>query len=316
MDQSRLPPQFAEIYQKYLALKVAHDSGQLDDTAYQREILTLVFTDHQGQSWWVNGEGDWFWSDGQAWVRREPPVYTPQAQPPPIMAGYAQPPPLTSLQQSPPPLTAQPPRKKKKTFLFILIPALVVFCVVVFAIGAPLLNRIDRGNLAIDPIGNFDIGMENDDQTSTQDGTNKPIKLVTLSSQQQFLVEDLGWPDAFSISEIETNAGGRVRVETWLYYSESASYTFADGEFHSTGTAESIGERFIPTPHHPDQFPLGSSPQQIQTLLPDHGLTKIKNSNAFLDDVQLYVCQQLILSFQDNRLFYVESLAFVPEGGE
>jgi hypothetical protein len=232
------------------------------------------------------------------------------------MAGYAQPPPLTSLQQSPPPLTAQPPRSKKKKFLFILIPALIVICVVTFVLGVSLLNRADRVNQPIDPIGNMDSGEITNNQSSVQEDTAKPIELVAFSSQQQFLVEDLGWPDAFSISEIETNAGGRVRVETWLYYSESASYTFADGEFHSTGTAESIGERFIPTPHHPDQFPLGSSPQQIQTLLPDHGLTKIKNSNAFLDDVQLYVCQQLILSFQDNRLFYVESLAFVPEGGE
>lgn len=316
MDQSRLPPQFAEIYQKYLALKVAHDSGRLNDSDYQREILSLVFTDQQGQSWWLSGEGEWFWSNGTTWVPKDPPLHSDSSLPPPIPAMFGQPPPLSSTRLSPPPLTSQPPRPKKKKFLFILIPALIVICLVVFAIGASLVNRADRANLPSDPIGDRDSEETTNDQSAYQEETDKPIVLVALSAQQQFLVEDIGWPDAFSVSEVETNQGNRVRLETWLYYPESASYTFADGDFYSSGTVEIIGENFTPTPHHPDQFPMGSSPQQIQSLLAGHELKKINNSKNFLEGVQLYVCQQLILSFQENRLFHVEALAFVPEGGE
>ena len=297
MDRSQLPPQFTEIFNKYTSLTNAYQAGQIDNATYQSEIKKLVFKDEKGQFWWLGTDGTWFWNNGQTWVPRDPLSITGAGQHP-----------------IPPPGGTS---KKKKTWLFILIPGILLFvCLCIFSIFA-LSTLYNLGNSSPAGNDNTEIPLDSDELMSpTQQEITGTGTLVSLSSQQQSLVNDLGYPDAFSIVEVETDKAEFVRLETWIYYVASTSYTFSDGNFKMDGAVEDIPDGFIPAPHHPDQFPLGVSLEQIRSLLPDHDLSLFNHSDAFQEGVQLYVSQQLVLSFRDNRLFYVEAFAFVPEGSE
>ena len=197
-----------------------------------------------------------------------------------------------------------------------LIPILAVLCLIVVAVG---LSSLRRGVQEFSPqitTGEIENSQEENSNQPGQSVMTESASLVTLSAQQQFLVEDLGWPDAFTITEVESGEGDRVRVEIWQYYKNNSSFTFTDGEFRRDEKVDPMYTDFISTPHHPDQFPLGASPEQIQSLLTGHNLEKIEESSAIMDDVQFYVCQQLILSFYNDSLFNVEALAFAPDGGD
>jgi hypothetical protein len=65
---------FARAEQRLAELQAAYRSGRLDQAAFQAEVQKLVIQDQGGQHWALGGEGGvWYWYDGSAWVRRDPP---------------------------------------------------------------------------------------------------------------------------------------------------------------------------------------------------------------------------------------------------
>jgi hypothetical protein len=73
---------------------------------------------------------------------------------------------------------------------------------------------------------------------------------------------------------------------------------------------------FIPAPYRPTQFTLGASLEQVDALLLDYPLVPLENSEVVNPGAEMFVAQQLVLGFINNHLFYVDALAFVPEGSE
>jgi hypothetical protein len=140
--------------------------------------------------------------------------------------------------------------------------------------------------------------------------------LLELSEQQQMIVDQFDLPDTFIIMEIDDPQGNHVRLETWVYCQGKTSYTFIDGIFESDGEAITLPDDYFPTPYHPIQFPLGASPDQIQSLLTHVTLVPFENSEMLQEGIRLYISEQLILGFQEDRLFYVDAMAFVPDGDE
>jgi hypothetical protein len=60
--------------QRFATLQDNYRSGQLDLAAFRAEVQKLVVKDEHGQYWALGGEGGtWYWYDGHAWVRQEPP---------------------------------------------------------------------------------------------------------------------------------------------------------------------------------------------------------------------------------------------------
>lgn len=140
--------------------------------------------------------------------------------------------------------------------------------------------------------------------------------MFVLSEQQQIVYEEFDWPDSFMIMEVDDIEGRQVRLETWDYYGGKTSFTFSDGEFLVDGETETLPLGFLPTPFRPDMFILGSSFEEIQTLLAFYPLIPSSSSPALQEGVEIYAGQQLILGFLNDRLFYVDAMAFVPEGIE
>jgi len=84
-----LPPRFAEAEQRFAELRTRYRAGELDDAAYDAALQKLIVEDSSGGYWMLGADsGEWYWYDGQQWVRRDPPpaevaVERPQVWPAP-----------------------------------------------------------------------------------------------------------------------------------------------------------------------------------------------------------------------------------------
>jgi len=300
------PPHFVELESRFFSLQERYQTGEIDLVTYQDEMEKLVVQDHTGASWWLGGEnGQWHWHDGQEWVPRDPPS-------------------ADSAPEQPTPSPKPAKGKRKISWPLLAIPialAFLCFCVVaLYATG--VINKLSESILGIS--GPAEVAQVTEEEPGLIQSTSSPsteqpplvLPTVALLQQQQLLIDEFGWPDSFTILEADADQGDPVRFETWIYYRGKISYTFFDGIFQVEGDVETLPQGFISTPHHPDQFPLGASPDQIQALLPDYTLVPLENSEAIQPGAEMFVAQQLVLGFLDNRLFYVDALAFIPEGSE
>jgi hypothetical protein len=136
-----------------------------------------------------------------------------------------------------------------------------------------------------------------------------------LSDQQQVVVDDFGWPHSFTIIEAEDPDGASVRYEIWNYYVGATAYTFLDGEFQYTELVEPLEGDLILTPYHPDQFMLGMTSETLQATLSGREWVSMPGADFFREGVDIFVNQQLVTGFYENRLIYIEAYGFEKEGG-
>lgn len=302
MPLPQLSSQFAELHQKYHEIKEEFNSGQIDAQAYQTELGNLNLKDKKGDEWRISKDGRWYCHNGIEWVQQEPPQVQIEPDQPEAKERVPQ---AQKTQQPKPPAAAPPPKKKKKAiWLFIVIPLAVIACCVVLAIIA------------------YSFGLLNwylsDDQVDQAQETTliDNQDAVELSEDQQLVYEDFGWPDTFTLSEIDNLEGDSVRYETWVYYYGKSSYTFADGVFITSGEAQPLPEGFTPAPYQPNHILLGASPEQAKDWMGNNPLTLVEESGAIQEGGKFYVGQQIILGFLDDRLFFVDTFAFIPDGSE
>ncbi len=65
---------FAQAERHLGELKAAYRSGRMDKETFQTEVQRLIIEDQEGQHWALGGKGGaWYWYNGSAWVRRDPP---------------------------------------------------------------------------------------------------------------------------------------------------------------------------------------------------------------------------------------------------
>jgi hypothetical protein len=149
---------------------------------------------------------------------------------------------------------------------------------------------------------------------SDQTGQSKDSPDLTgLSDQQKVLVEEFGWPHFFTLLESEDAEGRPVRYEVWTYYDGQTSYTFLDGIFQFDEPAESLPSNALATPYHPNQFILGASAEQAMAQVPGTKWAAMPGVETFQEGMQIYLSQQLMVGFYQDRLIYIDAMAFVPE---
>jgi len=293
---------FTEVFGRYSDLKRAYRDGQISTDFFHAEIQKLTVQDAFGEHWHLDEAGRWHWYDGSRWVPRDP---SRSALPPGI------------------PDEDAADGKKGPKWLRIAVPIVFgLFCICLLAIiGTYVMDRLNlfdsipaateiAGGISVDTTQEMIV------PTSSTINPTMPAMMVTLSEQQQLVVDDIDWPDSFMIFEIDTLEGARIRHETWVYFTGKTTFTFLDGVFAVEGETDSLPPGYVPTPHHPNQFPLGSSFAEVQALLPGYLLFPVEDEEPPEPGLQFYAGQQLILGFMNDRLFYVDALAFTPEGSE
>jgi hypothetical protein len=123
-----LPPRFAAAAKTYEALRALLEAGRLTRDGYLAELQKLIFQDATGNSWMLGAEsGQWYWHEGNQWVRRDPPDVEPRVPAP-----------------SPP--ASKPPAPKGRSGTLSLLWGAAAFLVVlltgVFSAGSMLAARL------------------------------------------------------------------------------------------------------------------------------------------------------------------------------
>jgi hypothetical protein len=79
----QLPPRFAEAERRFTSLRARYRAGGLDDATYDTDLQELIVADGAGGRWMLGADsGDWYYFDGQQWVRRDPPLAAAPTMPP------------------------------------------------------------------------------------------------------------------------------------------------------------------------------------------------------------------------------------------
>lgn len=69
----QVPPRFTQVEGRFAALRARYEAGELDHLAYETELRRLVIEDDAGEFWMLGADsGEWYWYDGERWVRRSP----------------------------------------------------------------------------------------------------------------------------------------------------------------------------------------------------------------------------------------------------
>lgn len=311
MSESQLPTPFDEVYQKFVTIQNAFKSGLIDAEKFQSELEQLEFKDHIGDLWRLSKDGQWYWHNGIEWARREP------------TASLVVPEEIS--QSTSVPLQTEEKSKRKISWLLIVIPIGVVI------IGIGLLtvlyftgvfdSFVKPGNQALQQTDQAETPIVQStpvtqEESSTVQPTTIPLTPITLSEDQQLILDDFGWPDAFTIMEIDDADNNSQRVETWSYYDYQTSLTFSEGVFLYDEVEEQLSGEILQTTFHPNDFPLGISMGQIGELLPDLTLVPIENVDYLLEGLDIYFGESIVLGFYNNRLFLIDAWADLLEGAE
>ena len=152
----------------------------------------------------------------------------------------------------------------------------------------------------------------------TQSTPDQPALQTTnqagLSPQQIEIVDSFGWPHSFSIFEITDENNSAQRIDTWTYFDSGITLVFLNGEFLNTEPADQLPPGFIATPYTPNQFIMGASPDEVSSLAIGSEWVGMPGVDDLIEGGGLYVAQQLVTAFSENRLVFVEAVAIVPEG--
>ena len=146
---------------------------------------------------------------------------------------------------------------------------------------------------------------------SFQHSEPAPSDAYQLSPEQQALVDQIGYPDAFTIlfyQDAQTDGSPQdVRLEVWTYYQTGQEVTLVNGQIIEQTAVESLPAASSPLPYRPEQF---NADMDNQAVLRAAGLREYISAPLETDGLpggKLFFGQQIAFGFQDDRLAYVES---------
>ncbi len=127
------------------------------------------------------------------------------------------------------------------------------------------------------------------------------------------VLEEMGPPDAFSITFDELE-GQIVRWESWSYFDFDTQFDFIDGELLWRVELEPVEDGSIYAHwYDPLDFQAGMSRSQVESLLSDQELLEVNLDALDLEGGLILAGDQIMLGFQEDQLFYVETMILSPD---
>ena len=128
----------------------------------------------------------------------------------------------------------------------------------------------------------------------------------------------IGLPDTFTISYErggEEGDGALVRYETWYYYELVTAFEFADGALVSDLPIETVeGMIFLPRKYDPAAFERSTTWDEITPMLSDpESFVERELEPEYELPVVYYAGEQLLVAFDDEGLFYVETVLLAAD---
>ena len=137
----------------------------------------------------------------------------------------------------------------------------------------------------------------------------QPKELITLSVDQQDLVDSFGQPDVFRLTMMDD-----LRHEIWTYYRMERSYVFINSRFVEDQIIEDIDEDFQFPQFKPTHFKAGLDLGEVEKILGKHS-AEGELDPQILENAKIYdFYDQVKAGFKDDKLIFVQTVpVFIPE---
>lgn len=140
----------------------------------------------------------------------------------------------------------------------------------------------------------------------------------TLSTEQQQLVDEIGYPDSFTLLFYqdldEQDQAYDIRFECWHYGTAGRDIVFVNGEKISDEPAEAPESELVAAPYRPEQFAASMS---LKDVLASTGILEYVRAAADPDLVtsgEVFFVNQLTFGMKAGRLMTVETVPLEAEG--
>lgn len=240
-----------------------------------------------------------------------PPVASPPVASPPVAS------PSSALQGTPPPVPVIPAGKRSRLPLFVFGTGCLVLAgagALSALVGAVLLVQSGRGP-ALPFGGGSSSGLMREGKAGAARAiTRAPASgaaALTLSPDQRLVKESFGRPHGFRVVFGTDPASGKaLRVETWLYPKNAASFIFRDGKYADSTDIPRFRSVLRATNARPEQFvpaltladftqQHGDPVFQIDLPTPEGGITAFHFQNGVVGGFEK----------QSGKLAFVEQLS-------
>jgi outer membrane murein-binding lipoprotein Lpp len=144
---------------------------------------------------------------------------------------------------------------------------------------------------------------------SSSDKKQGTVLIDGLSADQSQLVQQYGYPDQF---EISFDPSTSKRMETWIYYSQTKSIDFSDGQTIGEGTAEDQSSKYPATSLHPQDFNQTTTPEEAAAILGQPVYTQDVEDSLMGGTNTLVVFNNAILQYRDGELLIMETQVKPP----
>jgi len=140
----------------------------------------------------------------------------------------------------------------------------------------------------------------------------------TLSAQQQQLIDEIGYPDSFTLLFYQDlDEQGQfydIRFESWHYGAAGWEAVFVNGERISDDLADVTQPAPVAAPYRPEQF---AASMRLKDVLASAGISEYARAAAdpaLAASGEVYLARQLAFGMKAGRLMVVETVPLEPEG--
>lgn len=143
----------------------------------------------------------------------------------------------------------------------------------------------------------------------------KTRKIAALSVDQRELVQEVGYPDTFTIV-FSAAKGKSLREETWNYYDLSTAFAFRNGKYAAGDTLAQVppDDTFMPQVK-PSSFTPSMSLADISSLIEEKPFRSRKLSHELLPGATIYGYPSgLYVGEIDGKIAYVQSVPVAAKG--
>jgi hypothetical protein len=141
-----------------------------------------------------------------------------------------------------------------------------------------------------------------------------PSDAYPLSSEQQALIQELGYPDAFTLLFYQADQTDQaMRLEIWTYYQLGQEVTMLNGQVIEQDEIDAIAGPLAQAPYRPEQFIGGMDFDAALQASRLEEYLQVPVEPTGIPGGTLLFGQQIALGFQDETLAYVESFALDSE---
>ncbi|MDY6796108.1 MAG: hypothetical protein SWK76_12665 [Actinomycetota bacterium] len=131
---------------------------------------------------------------------------------------------------------------------------------------------------------------------------------ASLSTDQNQVVEDIGYPDHFFIS---IDPYGTDRMERWIYFSDGKALDFDNGRLDGEEEVADESAEYPPTDLRPQDFSTLMTSEEANQLLGEPLYTH-EVEDSLMPENSIIIYEKAVLLYRDGQLIGVDTQVHPP----